>query len=211
MLEIGSGLYTETQPTAHPSLEQICRTLGNQSPANPSDLAALVMDRLRDLAVEIRTANTDPWRQYWNEDAHGRPATPKHEDSCRDALLSDLRARLPEGVDAQPEGQYAGDKRADIRVSYEDFNVPVEIKKSTHRDLWSAARNQLIAKYTSDPATGGYGIYLVLWTGETEIAGAPSGPPPSTAEELRERLQANLSEEEARKISVCVVDVSPPG
>ena len=102
----------------HPSLEQICRTLSNQAPANPSDLAALVMDRLRDLAVEIRTANTDPWRQYWNEDGYGRPATPKHEDSCRDALLSDLRARLPEGVDAQPEGQYAGDKRADIRVAY---------------------------------------------------------------------------------------------
>ena len=195
----------------HPSLEQICRTLGNQTPANPSDLAALVMDRLCDLAGDIRTANTDPWRQYWNEDGYGRPATPKHEDSCRDALLSDLRARLPEGVDAQPEGQYAGDKRADIRIAYNNFHVPVEIKKSTHRDLWSAARNQLIAKYASDPATGGYGIYLVFWTGETEIAGASSGPPPSTAEELRRRLQVTLTDDEARKISVCVVDVSPAG
>ena len=194
-----------------PSLEQICRTLSNQAPANPSDLAALVMDRLRDLAVEIRTANIDPWRQYWNEDAYGRPATPKHEDSCRDVLLSDLRARLPEGVDAQPEGQYAGDKRADIRVSYEDFNVPVEIKKSTHRDLWSAARNQLIAKYTSDPATGGYGIYLVFWFGESTCQPAPSGPRPSTADELCRHLQATLTEDEARKISICVVDVSPAG
>ena len=58
----------------HPSLEQIRHTLSNQAPANPSDLAALVMDRLRDLAVEIRTANTDPWRQYWNEDSDGKPA-----------------------------------------------------------------------------------------------------------------------------------------
>ena len=195
----------------HPSLEQICRTLSNQAPANPSDLAALVLDRLIDLAAKIRTGNTDDWRQYWNEDSDGKPQSSKQENSCRDALLSDLRARLPQGVDAQPEGQYAGDKRADIRVSYEDFNVPVEVKKSKHPKLWSAARNQLIAKYTSDPATGGYGIYLVVWTGETEIAGASSGPPPSTAEELRQRLQAALTEDEARKISVCVVDVRPAG
>ena len=51
-------------------------------------------------------------------------------------LLSDLRTRLPTGVDAQPEGPYARDKRADIRVACGDFEVPVEIKKNRHRDLW---------------------------------------------------------------------------
>ena len=195
----------------HPNVEQICKTLRNQAPANPSDLAALVLDRLIDLAANIHTGNTDDWRQYWNEQRPDMPPTPKHEDKCRDALLSDLRMRLPEGVDAQPEGQYAGDKRADIRVSYDDFNVPVEVKKSKHPKLWSASRNQLIAKYTSDPATGGYGIYLVFWSGETEIPAAPSGPRPSTPEELCRRLQATLTDDEARKISICVVDVSPAG
>ena len=195
----------------NPSLQQICRSLSNQAPANAADLAALVVDRMDDLADQIRGGNTDDWRQYWNEDVHGRPTTPKREESCRDALLSGLSMRLPDGVDAQPEGQYAGDKRADIRIAYNNFNVPVEIKKSTHRDLWSAARNQLIAKYTSNPATGGYGIYLVFWFGERTCQPAPSGPRPSTAEELRQRLQATLTEEESRNISVCVVDVTPPG
>ena len=143
-----------------PSVKQICRTLGNQCAANPSDLAVLTLDRLCDLADEIRTGNTDDWRQYWNEQRLDMPPTPKHEDKCRDALLSDLRMRLPEGVDAQPEGQYAGDKRADIRVSYDDFNVPVEVKKSTHRDLWSAARNQLIANI---PATQPHAATASIW------------------------------------------------
>lgn len=195
----------------NPSLKRIRQTLSNKSPANPADLAALLVDQIDGLADQIRTGNTDDWRQYWNENPRGRPVTPKHEESCRDALLSGLRMRLPDGVDAQPEGQYAGDKRADIRVSHSDFNVPVEIKKSTHRDLWSAARNQLIAKYTTDPATGGHGVYLVLWFGQNDCPPAPSGPPPSSAEELRRRLQETLTEEESRKISVCVVDVSPPG
>ena len=54
---------------------------------------------------------------------------------------------------ARPEGHYAESKRADIRVFHGGFNVSVEIKKSSHQDLWSAIRNQLIAKYTRDPAS----------------------------------------------------------
>ena len=192
----------------HPDIEQVCQTLNGGNPADPADLAALLTAKLEKLALDIRRGNTDDWRQYWNE-PHGQSPTPKHEDHCRDALLSDLQRGLPEGVDAQPEGHYARDARADIRVSCRDFQVPVEAKKNTHRDLWSAPRNQLIAKYTTDPATGGHGIYLVFWFGR-EHTQPSSGSRPATAEELKEQLQADLSPAEARKISVCVIDVSRP-
>ena len=194
----------------HPTIEQVCQTLNGGTPANPGDLAALVMDRLLELADQIRRGNTDDWRQYWNE-PHKKPPTPKHEDRCRDALLSDLRQRLPQGVDAQPEGQYANDKRADIRVSYGNFQVPVEIKRNRHRDLWSACKNQLIKLYTSAPDTDGYGIYLVFWFGKDRTPPPPSGTRPTNAEELQKRLEATLSPDEARKISVCVIDVSRLG
>ena len=193
----------------HPNIEQVCQTLDGGTPANPGDLAALVMDRLRELAVHIRSGNTDDWSQYWNE-PHKQPPTPKHEDRCRDALLSDLQKRLPQGIDAQPEGQYANDKRADIRVSSGDFQVPVEIKKNMHRDLWSACKNQLIKLYTSAPDTDGYGIYLVFWFGKDRTQPPPSGTRPANAKELKKRLEATLSFDEARKISVCVIDVSRP-
>ncbi len=225
----------------HPDIAQICKTLNGGIPANAADLSALLMDLLQGppecprcprgraeahaqgsvrgvpLALQIRSGNTDGWRQYWNVDSNGSPTGPRHEDVCRDALLSALRHQLPQGVDAQPEGQYANDNRADIRVSFRCFQVPVEIKKnmnckSRHRDLWSAMRNQLIAKYTTDPDTDGYGIYLVFWFGKEHTPPPPSGRPPAGPEELRERLasEANLSPVEARKISVCVVDVSRP-
>ena len=193
----------------HPTIEQVCQTLNGGTPANPGDLAALVMDRVLELADQIRRGNTDDWRQYWNE-PHKKPPTPKHEDRCRDALLSDLRQRLPQEVDAQPEGQYANDKRADIRVSYGGFQVPVEIKKNMHRDLWSAPQNQLIAQYSIDPNTDGFGIYLVFWFGKDRTPPPPSGTRPTNAEELQKRLEATLSPAEARKISVCVIDVSRP-
>ena len=192
----------------HPDIDEVCQTLDGAAPTNAAGLADLLKDRFQELARDIRRGNTDDWRQYWNE-PHGQSPTPKHEDHCRDALLSDLQRGLPEGVDAQPEGHYANDKRADIRVSCGDFQVPVEAKKNTHRDLWSALRNQLIASYTTDPATGGYGIYLVFWFGR-ELTQPSSGSRPAAAEELKEQLQATLTPVEARKISICVIYVTAP-
>ena len=196
----------------HPDIAQVCRTLNHAAPANAGDLAALVVDRLDEIAERIRSANTNDWRPYWNEDQHRRPTEPKHENSCRDALLSKLRELLPKEADAQPEGQYVSDKRSDIRVDVAcgGFQVPVEIKKDGNPTLWSALRNQLIERYTRDPATHGYGVYLVFWFGGEHTPLASAGTRPVSAAELRERLTSTLSAEEARKISVVVMDVTPP-
>lgn len=194
----------------HLDAEKILRTLSNKAPAGPADLAALVTDRLEEMAVQIPPSSTNDWRQYWSEDPRGQPEQPKSENSCRDALLSDLRKRLPEGVDAQPEGRYRSESRADIRVSYQNFSVPVEVKKNGHRDLWNAPRDQLAAQYASDPATGGYGIYLVFWFGKEQTQRSTDGNRPATPDELQKQLQNTLTREETRKITVCVIDVSKP-
>ena len=192
----------------HLNIDQVCRTLNGGTPANAGDLAGLVKDWLCEISVQIRTGNTDDWRQYWNEETDKRRWKPKHEDACRNTLLLRLQERLPQGVDAQHEVQYARAKRADIRISCADFQVPVEAKRNNHRDLWSACKNQLIKQYTTDPATGGYGIYLVFWFGKEYTQAPPSGTRPVSPQVLQEQLKAALSEDEARKISVCIIDVS---
>ena len=85
-------------------------------------------------------------------------------------------------------------------------------KKIRTEILWRAMRNQLMAKYASTPETGGYGIYLVFWFGKECTQPSPSGKRPADAEELKERLEAEatLSADEARKISVCIIDVCKP-
>ena len=195
----------------HPSIKQVSKTLSNEAPANAGDLAALLVDRLDMLANRIRSSDTDDWRQYWNEGAYGRPESPKIEEHCRDALLSDLRKEIPAGVIAQPEVEYAHDKRADVGVCYGVFNVPVEIKRDRDPRLWSALRDQLIAEYTNDPATGGHGVYLVFWFGDGRIPAPPRGRRPTGPAELRQRLEEQLTEPERRRITVRVMDVSPDG
>jgi len=198
----------------HPNIQQISKTLNNSSPSNAGDLAALTIDILHDMADRIRNGNTDDYRQFWNEGPQRQLTSSKHEDACRDALLSDLQQRLePLGIDAHPEAHYADDKRADIRMVFggtEGFEVPIEIKKNTHTNLWHAIHEQLIKKYTRAPNAHGFGIYLVFWFGPNVTQPPPSGPRPRTAYELEVRLGEALSTDENRKISICVIDVAKP-
>ncbi len=197
---------------SHPSIGQVQDTLNDGPPANAADLAALLEDRLTDICEDLRGSNSDLWRQFWNEDRHGRLTRSKHEDSCRDALLTNLQRRLPDDVDAVREGSYAADTRSDIRANCLGFNVPIEIKKDSHPDLWKAMHDQLMAQYTTDPATDGYGIYLVLWFADSDKPATrhPYGKRPSTPEELQDHLEQRLTAEEARKITVTVMDVTKP-
>ena len=198
-----------------PSVHEVQETLSGGAPANPSDFVALLVAKLKEVASEIRHGNTDDWKQYWNVDHHGRAKEEDHrpEDPCRDAVLSDLRQRLVPGVDAQPEGHYADDRRADIRVAYGDWAIPIEIKKNSHRQLWSAIKTQLIPKYTRDPMSSGFGIYVVLWFGAEHTRVVPPcgrHPKPDTPEELKRCLEEGLTDEQRQMIRVVVIDVSRP-
>ena len=193
------------------SIDEIQGTLDNRAPANAADLAALLAHRLADIAEDVRGGSSDGWRQFWSNDHDDQGRTPKVENSCRDAVLAALQTRLPPEVDAVPEGQYAADRRADIRASCRGFNVPIEIKRNSDRNLWCAPRAQLIPSYTTDPATEGYGIYLVLWFGADDTKRDPNGARPATPKDLEQQLESTLTPDEARKISVIVMDVTKPG
>ena len=194
------------------STRQLRQTLYNQQPASAADLATITTDHLETIAKSVRDGNTSDWRQYWDFAKGRSPSKPRHEELCRDLLLSNLRSRLERlEIDAQPEGRYADDKRADIRVAYRNrFNVPVEIKKSNHRGLWTSIRDQLVEKYTRDPGCDGYGIYVVLWFGSDGVVPSPAGKRPSTAEALKQALVRSLGASERLKLSIVVIDVAEP-
>ena len=197
----------------HPSIEQICNTLKGSTPTNAADLAALLFDILDNLAKKIRDSSPTAWRQYWNVDKYNRPENPKPENACRDTLLFHLQSRIENlGIDAQPGGRYADDNRSDIRASFGGFNVPVEIKRSCHRDLWTAIKSQLIPKYTRDPGASGHGIYLVFWFGGASGCSPTKleGWTPPNAQAVMEKLTELLSDQERQMISICVIDVSRP-
>ena len=199
-----------------PSLAQISQSLRGGAPASAADLVALTLDVLDRLSDRIRNGATDDWRQYWHGNHNTKPQqvlVSKHENECRDALLSDLRLALePYAVDAHPEGQYAEDKRADIRVAAgSSLAIPIEVKKNAHREIWRAVNEQLVPKYVRAPESGGYGIYLVFWFGQDCMKVVPPhGTLPKTPAEMKERLVQQLEPGYREKIGIVVIDVSRP-
>lgn len=191
------------------SPREVAQVFANQAPTSATDLAALTLDHLDDIARELHK-NDDGFRAFWTE---AQPNKPKKENSCRDALLARLRARLhPLRIDCEPEVDYANDKRADIRLSYHtEFELPIEIKRDSNASLWTALRSQLIAQYSIAPRADGHGIYLVLWfDGKDMPRTTDGGKKPCSPEELKNCLEAQLTPIEQRRIFVRVLDVSWP-
>ena len=195
---------------ANLSLEQVQRALRDGPPASAADLAALTTDVLEKLADRIRNGPTNEWCQYWCRDSETNKFTePQHENDCRDILLSHLNVMLNNyHVHGEPEGPYADEKRADIRLSYgSDLAIPIEIKRSQHPDIWRGISEQLVPKYVRDLQTDGYGIYLVFWFG-TKYA---KGGVPNDPQELKSLLEKQLDPALRKKIHVVVIDVSLGG
>ena len=180
----------------------------NADPADLAALAALVADKLDSLATEIRHGKTDDWRQYWREDEQRRLLGPRREESCRDALLSDLKKLLPDGVDAEREAIYTEGNKSDIRVSFNGQAIPVVIRKDYNRRLWSAVAGQPLSTRTGAPECSGFRVHLVLWFGQGNTPVPPTGRRPKTPEELCARLEGQLTGPDRHRVRVIVIDVS---
>lgn len=201
--------------------QKIAQILTNQAPTSSGDLKALALDYLDDIAEKIRFSKPNHYRQFWSLDRTVKKSeqckqadkrNSQSEDDCRDVflgLLEDKFSRL--GIGCDKERYYVQDKRADICLTYQNrFEVPVEIKGEWHDQVWTAAEGQLVKQYTIDPNADGFGIYLVFWFGGRWLEKSPEGEKPTNPQELQERLEAQLSTELRKKISVFVLDVTPP-
>jgi hypothetical protein len=198
----------------YPSVAEVVTTLRKGAPANTSDLQALVSQHLQTIREDLVHGPTDGYKTFWNVDRYGTPTDPKPENDCRDRILDHLRPMLLRvGVNAEPEGHYARDKRADIKTLFGPYNLPVEIKRHYHGNLWDAPVTQLQKLYAQDPGTGGRGIYLVLWFG-SDVKRVPSPPGgiylPGSAAELEEALWWAISEQGKVAIDIIVFDCSAP-
>lgn len=190
------------------SWKEVRDVLENGLPGNIMQMQALVMDELDAVAHQLRS-NLDEHKFFWNE-TNGKIDSPKWEESCRDVLLRLLRPRLEvRGISAEPEAHMAHDKRVDIAVQQGSIKLVIELKRSSHVDLWTAIRNQLIAFYTSAPGARGYGIYGVFWHGVgAGVTASPEKILPQSAAELKTQLEACIAEEHRPYIKVFVLDVS---
>lgn len=198
-----------------PSAEAVAWVLANQTPAQPFDLRALVVQHLQDLQAQWRGRDVYALKQFWeNPSEDGR--APHIENNCRDLVLEKLRFCLSAlNINVSSEFRAAQDKRADLCVEYlregRRISLPVEVKKADHEHLWTAWRDQLQRLYTTDPDAQGCGLYLVLWFGERWRKTHPEGLPLRSAQALEQAVQARIPQADRHRLAVLALDLSWPG
>jgi len=138
-----------------PSVQDVLKVLEGGGPTSLPDLHAVVCDHLRTLANKIENGPEDGYRTFWNVVGPGEKLqAPLPENEARNRLRSRLNSRLtPLGVSVEIEPHYANANRADLKVVFQSMNIPVEIKRHYHRDVWTAPRTQLKKK----------GLLEVVW------------------------------------------------
>jgi hypothetical protein len=194
-----------------PSPAEVALMLANGAPANSRDMAELLRDHLIYFARRIQFEETNWLDLFYEADGNGGEK-PKDENTCRDILLGLLRDRIAlRDVQLEKESVSAAERRADMQttviVQSERRISPVEIKKDSHPEVWSAWRDQLEPRYTRSPAAGGVGMYVVLWFDHRTKRG-PGGQKPQSAREMAENLDALIPAAYVPNIVGLVIDLS---
>lgn len=189
-----------------PEFSTVRATVQDAAPTTSAQLQSVLLEELFKVQALLRGSDLDWYRDFVTD------GVPHGEERCRDSLLKMLRP-LPFGIDAIPEAHLADDKRADVFCQLGDLGVPIEIKGQWHRELWSAADDQLNRLYVNDWRAE-VGIYLVFWFGAAsskKLQAPPAGTPtPTSAPELQAALTETSALAQEGRIAVVVLDLERP-
>lgn len=188
------------------TLDTVQAIVTDQTPASIEDLQAFMLDELAVVQAKIKGDDAESWRGFFNDSD-----APHDEERCRDYLLGLLR-QGDHRIHLEPETHVASDNEVDITCSVTSLRLPIEIKGQWHRELWTAADEQLDRLYASDWQAGQHGIYLVLWFGDQvpnnkRLKNLRGQDLPRTPDELREALTASSRAAQQGRIAIFVLDL----
>lgn len=186
----------------------LMNVLSGRGPVDAQDLRALVICVLEDIAAEMQSSAFNPWKFYWR--TSGSTSMPKVENDCRDVIAEKLADKLGQfgRFMVQPEVASSGGTRADIQITFGDFAVPIEAKRTNHEHLWYGHTGQL-QTYALTRNAESQGIFLVFWFGKgLTVTTPPKGVTPTTPQGLKGALEQILNPALLGTTSVVVLDVS---
>lgn len=193
---------------APPKVGDLRAVVTKNPPESITDMRAWFLDRLEDLQARLRGSKTDMWESYWVGEK------PRSENFCRNRAVEQMSGLIPPSIQLEPEAAMPGRSRADIAVSRNAIRLPVEIKCQWHKHVWTAASDQLDARYTRDWQAERCGVYIVLWFGSVPRKNLRRHPErldrPKDPGELKQMLVKLLPEARRSDIDVFVLDVSRP-
>lgn len=193
--------YTAPTPT------EVTQMLEHSTIATVEDLRAFMNEQLHIVEDYARGSPTDWLDVLYKNDAH----VDENDATKRIVERLDLQCQA-RGLSMVIEHHMRDEKRCDITVTTNIGGTArllvIEVKGQWHKDLYTAASAQLHQRYTIHPNAEGQGIYLVLWFGpDVQVAGRKNHGI-NSADELRERIYAEMPADLKQFIDVVVLDLS---
>lgn len=192
-----------------PIPEEIANQLDRDAVVTVEGLRQLVIQELQDFQKTIDGGEFNSGDRFYE--------TGERLDEVRstEIIAERLSLRLePQGISVTPEHQLKDAKRSDFTVakmiSGKRRLLVTEVKGQWHKELYTAASNQLSERYSIHPDAEQQGIFLAIWFGADEKVAGHKVHNIKSAQELRVSIKATLPQALRGLIDVFVLDVSKP-
>lgn len=190
-----------------PSPESIVKMLDKLTIASVEDLRSFLIEELKKVELWAHGSEFDGLSYFYDNVEH------VEENKATKRIANQLNLQCEaKNLSLTIEHHVANNNRCDITIksnidSIEKLLV-VEVKGQWHRDLYTAASEQLHERYSIHPNAEGQGIYLVLWFGVNEKIANIKNHGINTAEELKMKIISMMPSELHPFIDVLVLDLS---
>lgn len=190
-----------------PTPQQIVDLLDRNMVATVEGLRQLVIDELQIYQDDIRGGEFNPVKRFY---ANGQRLD---EPACTEIIAERLKQCLQgQNITVTLEHHLKAAKRSDFTVAKiidgKRRMLVTEVKGQWHRELYSAAVEQLYTRYAIHPDAEQQGVYLVIWFGSKEEIAGLRNHGIASADALKNSIEAKLPQELKGRIDVFVLDVS---
>ena len=194
---------------APPTPQEIVNQLDGDAVVTVESLRQLVIQELQDFQKAIDGGEFNSADRFYEKGER------LGEVRSTEIIAERLNLRLePQDISVTPEHQLKAAKRSDFTVakmiSGKRRLLVTEVKGQWHKELYTAASNQLSERYSIHPDAEQQGIFLAIWFGADEEVAGLKKHGIRNAQELKARIEENLPRELKGLIDVFVLDVSKP-
>lgn len=190
-----------------PSPQEIANLLDHDAVVTVGGLRQLLIQELRDFQAAIDGGEFNTATVFYE---NGQRIC---ENKCTERIAERLNLRLqPQNISITVEHQLKAAKRSDFTVAKVISGtrrlLVAEVKGQWHKELYTAVAAQLHERYSIHPDAEQQGVYLVLWFGQDEKVANRKNHGIANAQELKDKIEAQMPPELLSFINVFILDVS---
>lgn len=190
-----------------PLVSDVISFFQERSIVTVEDLRARVIEVFDEYQRELIGSETNPKQKFYSADKH------VNENTARDRIVEDIK-NIFRKFDASIniESYMADNNRCDITIDKvfngQQSRLVIEVKGQWHKEVFTAAEQQLNAKYSIHPDASQQGIYLVLWFGTSEKIANQTNHGIESPQDLKRKIEEKIPMDLQKLIDVVVLDLA---